>query len=921
MERLGFIYSSFPTVLVLLLVSGAGQAFQTGNSRCSQALGMASGAIPDHHITASSHYDAAVNAFYARAHKEEGGGAWCPRSMVQNEGEEYLEVNLVDDRVITKVEVQGRFGNGQGKEFAQQYKLQYYRSSIDKWVMYKDGHGSELLEGNTNTYLPKASLLSPPILASRIRFIPYSDNLRTVCMRVELYGCPYKMGLLSYTTEDGERRGSDDGLLDLTYDGSRVGGLLTGGLGQLTDGEIGHNNFRVDIKGRHNGYEWVGWKNTTRGKNPVEIIFFFDSVRNFSNVHFYVNNFFSKDVQAFSRANVLLSVDGGEHFYKGIEYQGDPERIFEEARNVSIALHDSSADTVKLQLFFTLRWLMVSEITFVSTPCRCNFSALLPPIATLAGDTMYADQTPIPVSTNSKSTPTALVAGMTALAVLTCILPVAVGVFCYRSHVAKKAMAPANDGLLARKFSVKMNDVHINMNVSRHENGNSVAKGRFYGDVALEEEVAAMYQQPYAKLNSQASTYFPTGNSSAFDVPVKSIPESEDSVDYAIPDMTMTPPPPFSEAYTIPPPIPLSKPPSLLSFTRKDGTPPPVPPLPPPPDQQYYAAPRLCRGTDISSITGTVLYMNETVYTKREKSIPTIPPGIYNVIEVIGDGDFGTIQLCKIKDNVNTTFKNITPGAVCLIKKLKPKANDVIIQSFKEEATILSKLDNPNITRLLGTTNVYEGHTMLVEYSERGDLYHFLREHTFAGSTQPTRAKPILSISDLIYIATQIASAMAYFESQRFIHRDLASRNCLVCDKLFIKITDVAMSRPIFKNHYYNPEGKVILPIRWMSWESVLEGRFSSKSDVWSFGVTLWELFTLGSCHPYDTMSDSGLLENLSHCYHGDGAGMILLQQPTSCSRDVYQIMKSCWSQQEDRRPSFHDLHSYLQRKNVGPAG
>lgn len=312
--------------------------------------------------------------------------------------------------------------------------------------------------------------------------------------------------------------------------------------------------------------------------------------------------------------------------------------------------------------------------------------------------------------------------------------------------------------------------------------------------------------------------------------------------------------------------------------------------------------------------------MNETCYTKRERSIPNIPSGIYNVIEIIGEGEFGTLQLCKIKDNISTTCKNITPGAVCLVKKLKPNVNEVVIQSFKEEATILSKLDNPNITRLLGIANVYESHTMLLEYSERGDLYTFLREHTLAGNIHPARNKPTFAVSDLIYIATQIASAMTYFESQRFIHRDLATRNCLVGENLSIKITDVAMSRPVFRKDYYKPDGDVALPIRWMSWEAVLEGRFSNKSDVWSFGVTLWELFTLGSCQPFDKLTDSGVLENLSHCYHGDGSGMIVLQQPSSCSRDVYQIMRSCWQTSDDCRPSFFDIHSFLQRKNVGPA-
>ena len=86
-----------------------------------------------------------------------------------------------------------------------------------------------------------------------MRFVPYSDHPRTVCMRVELYGCRYTDGLVSYSIPDGDARGGDYNLRDLTYDGTRRGGWLSGGLGQLTDGETGHTNFRVDALGRGRG--------------------------------------------------------------------------------------------------------------------------------------------------------------------------------------------------------------------------------------------------------------------------------------------------------------------------------------------------------------------------------------------------------------------------------------------------------------------------------------------------------------------------------------------------------------------------------------------------------------------------------------------------------------------------------------------
>ena len=174
---------------------------------------------------------------------------------MHTKGHEYLEIDLSGLHVLTKVEVQGRFGNGQGLEFAPHYKLQYWRPGMDNWATYKNAKGDKLFEGNTNTYLATASILSPAVVASRVRFVPYSDHPRTVCMRVEVFGCPYADGLLAYSMPDGDVQpgGFDAAFRDITYDGNKRGQLLRGGLGQLTDGEAGHTNFRVDAMGRDRG--------------------------------------------------------------------------------------------------------------------------------------------------------------------------------------------------------------------------------------------------------------------------------------------------------------------------------------------------------------------------------------------------------------------------------------------------------------------------------------------------------------------------------------------------------------------------------------------------------------------------------------------------------------------------------------------
>ncbi|CAD1475147.1 unnamed protein product, partial [Heterotrigona itama] len=157
------------------------------------------------------------------------------------------------------------------------------------------GQTAMVIQGNTNTYLESKHELEPPLWASKIRFLPYSHHTRTVCMRVELYGCYWSDGVVSYSMPQGDKRGNGWEFFDATYDG-HWDGELRRGLGQLTDGRTGPDNFKLGYYDNDRTQGWVGWRNDTRGQ-PVEIKFEFDKVREFSAIHIYCNNQFTKDVQ------------------------------------------------------------------------------------------------------------------------------------------------------------------------------------------------------------------------------------------------------------------------------------------------------------------------------------------------------------------------------------------------------------------------------------------------------------------------------------------------------------------------------------------------------------------------------------------------------------------------------------------------
>ncbi|KAF7388967.1 hypothetical protein HZH66_010104 [Vespula vulgaris] len=282
-----------------------------------------------------------------------------------------------------------KVGDGDGGGGGAKFKLQYGDSCrsgvlVERSSLLRDSTSYPgpsptvitltLLAGNNNPYTEKEQIFDPAIVATKIRFIPYTSHMRMVCMRVELYGCPWIEGLVSYSMPQGIKRGSEVDLSDRTYDGSEEGGYLSGGLGQLVDGQKGPDNFRLDISGNGKGYEWVGWKNDTPNMlgKPVEITFEFDYSRNFTAIHLHMNNYFTKDVQVFSYAKVYLGVGGNQFNGEPVHFSYIPDLVLEQAREVTIKLHSRAARFLKLQLYFAARWIMLSEVIFESVLSEWN---------------------------------------------------------------------------------------------------------------------------------------------------------------------------------------------------------------------------------------------------------------------------------------------------------------------------------------------------------------------------------------------------------------------------------------------------------------------------------------------------------------------------------------------------------------------
>ncbi|KAM3842506.1 tyrosine-protein kinase CSK-like [Diretmus argenteus] len=251
------------------------------------------------------------------------------------------------------------------------------------------------------------------------------------------------------------------------------------------------------------------------------------------------------------------------------------------------------------------------------------------------------------------------------------------------------------------------------------------------------------------------------------------------------------------------------------------------------------------------------------------------------VLQAIGKGEFGDVMVGDYR------------GTKVAVKCIK---HDATAQAFIAEASVMTQLRHDNLVQLLGVILEETGSLFIVtEYMSKGSLVDYLR----------SRGRTVIGADSLLKFSLDVCEAMEYLEENNFVHRDLAARNVLVSEDNIAKVSDFGLTKEASST-----QDTAKLPVKWTSPEALREKKFSTKSDVWSYGILLWEIYSFGRV-PYPRIALKDVVPRVEKGYK--------MESPDGCPEVVYNLMKECWILDAVDRPSFHMLKEKLHHISQGP--
>lgn len=854
---------------------------------CNKPLGVSTGELLDNALTASSAHDHIVGPHRARLGVEGGGGAWCPRYMVDSCQKEWLEVDLGALRLVTAVATQGRHANGEGQEYTPAYTLSYWRPGMPDFAFYSahpNKANKTLLVGNSDTYTEVKNSLTRPLLASKVRLQPYSSHKRVICLRLELFGCNYTDGLVSYSVGGGPTR---------SLVGAGVGDSVSVGEGMLFDGRVGLKGEVGD--GPHQPVVEVEGLEPAPDV-PTLMTFNFDIMRKFRSLHIYL---------------LTSQLTGKPKMTAKVSF-GTNSTLFDDTpvtttwtkadlapagpQNLTFDLRQRPGVTLQLEVMVSGMEANILEVYFDSYPCGCGLGdwearpATTPEERTAARPLDPPDEVWAVYTAHQHRTYVGVAVGFS--------VGVGVLVLVWAGVWLRRRRGKSSSPRVFRRPPPDTLDMKSLME------GVGAGVGVFGSTTPTYEEGSCLLYEDLQKMPLVP--------------PITPRPPTPDSTPvYATPTLKPSSTFPSTSYFT-----PIPRPVTLASIPRP-------PPIPPPPE-------KFDSKIQVPSVTGpwlTSVYRQDPAHALAQSVTPTLAPQRVTRTELLASGAFATLSAGVVggSEEMGDEDKESPVCHAALVTVTAHKA----APAATRQAQLLSSIAHENVCRLLGVVvGGPVGVTLVLEYQSDAHLPEYLQRRTLSPAhyTAPatpadpsTHAHAHISVGGLVGVASQVAAGMAHLEALHITHTDLAARNVVIVggEGGVVKVTQVGSALPRYASDYWRaPDGRGPAPLRWCAPEVLCQSSFTTASDVWSFGVTLWEILTLARRRPHHHLSDDLLFHALvsTHAHvltppPADDAyatPQVQLTPPAWCPREVQDVMTSCWRPHPTHRPSFTTIHTIL---------
>ncbi|KAL3848066.1 hypothetical protein ACJMK2_018948 [Sinanodonta woodiana] len=307
----------------------------------------------------------------------------------------------------------------------------------------------------------------------------------------------------------------------------------------------------------------------------------------------------------------------------------------------------------------------------------------------------------------------------------------------------------------------------------------------------------------------------------------------------------------------------------------------------------------------IPQLRGSELTLQEMIKPQDVKSVLAeiaIERSRISLSDVLMEGTFGRIYRGTLLSEDSSQYGENEFGAdqEIVVKTVTDQARMDQVQLFLFESCMMKGLVHQNIFPIIGATVDGLGQPLTIyPYTSEGNLKKFIQQCR----TSECGSHYALSTQQLVYIAIQIVRGIQFLHRKKIIHKDISTRNCVIDSDLSIRITDNALSRDLFPGDYDCLGDNENRPVKWLAVEAIVERRYSTASDVWAFGVTLWELMTMGQ-QPYGDIDPFEMAAYLQEGYR--------IAQPMNCPDELFAVMACCWATNPDERPKFSQLLACL---------